>query len=349
MLTYLLQQRHIKMTGDTPPSLPNAAEVSCEMVPPQAFGAAEGDTRMTVKARKAKALWNANTGRYSIKSDPPLERLRAEIENEDGSAFSLDGNVMTLKFHCESMDHLIATIAALHYVYPAILSVYMQDAPFVCRVWGTLGELGFRWEHKKGHMVFAPTTSKKLEQQAINTFSDLELFSGSQNRRIAAALSYHQTAARLLDCGSSQWEFMGEVMLNWCKALEVLFGGTRDDIEEGLRDLGIHDDMIKRVFLPLIILRSHLDVAHPRLAIFPQDHLQDIYEYLSDLESWFRYLMRVVLDNVRSGKLELQQDDDLRLDADERATFERLVDTIRKRPSLTLTNPRRRESTGASA
>ena len=62
----------------------------------------------------------------------------------------------------------------------------------------------------------------------------MALLSRLNNRRIIAALKYYYTACRLSRVGNSPWEFMSEIILNFCKVLESLFPASRDTVREGL-------------------------------------------------------------------------------------------------------------------
>ncbi len=53
---------------------------------------------------------------------------------------------------------------------------------------------------------------------------------------------------------------MSEIILNYNKILEVLFGQRRDKIRDGLSSLGYSPDDIEDKYIPINILRNQIDV-----------------------------------------------------------------------------------------
>ena len=95
---------------------------------------------------------------------------------------------------------------------------------------------------------------------------------------------------------------MAESVLNMCKSLEVLFGNSRDTIRGQLSLLGYTTDQIEGDFIPLLVLRSHFDVAHARIAVPKQEKLRVLYAYLTHseyrLKEFFKYLIARIADDA---------------------------------------------------
>ena len=53
---------------------------------------------------------------------------------------------------------------------------------------------------------------------------------------------------------------------------------------------------INREFIPLMVLRNMMDVSRPRLAIFKENQLQVLYDYLSDRELVFKRLFNTIFE-----------------------------------------------------
>ena len=132
---------------------------------------------------------------------------------------------------------------------------------------------------------------------------------GTSNRRVAAALQYFHSASRLIVSGQSDWESMAEAVLNMCKSMQVLFGNRKDDIRRGLRELGYEQEEIEGDFIPIVELRNHFDVGHPRLALFQRRGLDVLYQYLLQSEDNIRALLTRVVTGVCEGTFELPEDD----------------------------------------
>jgi hypothetical protein len=330
MLTYLLHERVFKAEENKQLEFPNTLVVTAKLSPPVIFGVGNDYSRLVVHQSKAHLIWNANTGRVQCKSEPPLSPLDVTVEGPE-TKFILRGDELTYIFSCKSLDQLLGCLNGLQFVFPAFLNLKFPDPPTVEHIKCKLGDVEFRWEHKGMIHSFTPQTSEILEKHVAEFINTLPLISGTKNRRLVAAIYYFYTSSRLLVSGHSQWEFMAECILNLCKALEILFGREMDSIRDGLKKLGYKSDEIEGDFIPLVILRNVLDVAHPRIAIFPQDSLSTLYVYLSNTETRFRKLLENAITAIDEGKLKLPNDEVLELDASEKIKLEKLITTLRDR------------------
>lgn len=330
MLTYLLHERVFRAEENKRLEFPNTLTVTAKLSPPVIFGAGNDYSRLVVHQSKAHLIWNANTGRVQSKSEPSLPPLDVTITGPE-TKFVLKGDLITYTLPCESLDQLIGCLNGLQFVFPAFLNLKFPEPPTVEYVKGKLGDVEFRWEHKGAIHSFSPQTSEILEKHVAEFFNILPFISGTQNRRLVAAIYYFYTSSRLLVSGHSQWEFMAECILNLCKTLEILFGREMDSIRDGLQTLGYESDEIEGDYIPLIILRNVLDVAHPRIAVFPQDSLSTLYVYLSNTENRFRKLLERVITAINEDKLQLPQDEELTLDESEKKKLGKLINTLRDR------------------
>lgn len=330
MLTYLLHERVFRAEENKQLEFPNTLVVTAKLSPPVIFGVGNDYSRLVVHQSKAHLIWNANTGRVQCKSEPPLSPLDVTVVGPD-TKFILQGDTLTYTCPCESLDQLLGCLNGLLFVFPAFLNLKFPDPPTVENIKGKLGDIEFRWEHSRMVHSFTPQTSEILEEHVAEFTKILPLISGTKNRRLVAAIYYFYTSSRLLVSGHSQWEFMAECILNLCKALEILFGREMDSIRDGLKNLGYDSEEIEGDYIPLVILRNVLDVAHPRIAIFPQKSLSTLYVYLSNTETRFRKLLEKAITAINDGELELPHDEVLELDASEKKKLEKLVATLRDR------------------
>jgi len=78
-------------------------------------------------------------------------------------------------------------------------------------------------------------------------------------------------------------------------------------------------------------LRSWVDVAHPRVAIFKLHDLQILYRYLADAEEIIRNLLKTVIKKAAEGSYKIQQEDDLTLGKEDRKGMDRLIATMKSR------------------
>ena len=335
MLTYQLQPRRYKLVNSESMNFPSNLVLEVKYAPGTSFGTDDGLSRCAVKSRKGHMAYNANTGRGLFQSEPPLKSLDVTIVSDDNKyKFVLKGD--TLQYHCicETERDLDAIIRAFHYIFPTLLNLSMPDPPIVEYVKGKLGEVDFHWEHLESRVNFLVVDEEVLEKGVIDSFENMGLFVGLNNRRLAAALHYSHKASRLIVAGQSDWEFMSEAILNYCKAMEMLFvesEDSRDDTRKGLQALGYTDLEIESDFIPLYILRGFVDVAHAKVAIHKQDQLRIIYLYLSDTENRFRKLLTDVIAQVKSGTFTIPVVNDSSLDSKDRSGMDKLIDSLRER------------------
>ena len=330
MLTYLLHERVFRADEGKEFEFPAVLTVTAKLAPANVFGAGHDYGRLVVHNTKTRVHWNANTGRIQSKSDKPLPPLDVTIESPT-SSLSLKGNVLIYQCPCEDIDFLLGCLNGLQFVFPAFLNLKFPDPPVVEQIKGKLGSVEFRWEHREAIHSFVPLTTEILEEHVAAFTEALPLFVGTRNRRLVAAIHYFYISSRLLVSGHSQWEFMAECILNLCKALEILFGKNKEAIRLGLEALEYKSEEIEGDFIPLVILRDVIDVAHPRVAIFPQESLMVLYRYLANSEQRFRQLLQRAIDAVKKGQLVLPQDDDLTLSRAEKRKLDKLVDNLRPR------------------
>lgn len=332
MLTYQLQRRIYQIKNKKEFIFPNEVEIEIFFEPTEQFGVGEKPSKTAVQKHKAESFFDANTGRCSILSDPPLEPIEAIIEWKD-MRLELIGNKLHAKSKCDTFKDLDMLLSALHYILPILLNVEFAEPPIVKYTRGRVGEAIFNWELKDIKCSFDVTTKENQEQRVIDSFDSFSFITELAYRRLAAALYYFYVARRLVEAGNSPYEFMSEVVLNLCKVLEILFGSKRDNVRAELLKFGYTKDEIEERFIPLMILRNEFDVGHVSISLFTQEQLDALYTYLGNSENNFRYLLKRVLKKVKDRGYTLQQDPDLSLDKDKLRIMNDLIRTFEKRVS----------------
>lgn len=326
MLTYQLQDRVFHVTeGEA--TFPNRVQIEVRLAPAHVFGAADSPGRFMVKGREHGIEYNGNVGRLLIQPKPPLERLAVRIESPN-TLVELDGNIVQYTRECTNLQELERSIDALLYLLPTLLSVAFPEPVFVESIHGKIGDAAFNYIHARGTADLIVIDENLLVKQFAECVERCKFVSTAVNRRLLAGLHYFSVASRLHAAGHSGWEFMAEFVLNCCKALDIMFGGSRDKIRDGLSQLGYSDAEIEGNFIPITILRNHFDVGHPRLAILRSEQLQTIYQYLACTESQFKELFGRILDRIANGSHVMNPPSDLSLDSGEQSELDHLVDTM---------------------
>ena len=332
MLTYQLQPRIFKLVKGTF-QFPNKVAIQTKLAPPMAFGTKDDLSRTLVQSRQASVIYNANTGRMLGQSDPPLEALEVVVESPE-TRLQLKGDLLNYEAPCENITELEGIISAFQFVFLPLLNLEFADPPIIEYTKGWVGDVEFRWEHQECQAPFRVVTAEGLEKHVAKAYERFNLFTGTKNRRLAAALQYFHIASRLIVSGNSPWEFTAESILNMCKAIEILFvesESPRDDVRRELKKLDYTDDQIEGDFIPLFILRSHVDVAHPGVAIHKKSQLRTLYRFLSNSEDRLRELLKRVVARVEEGTYKIRQIDDLTLNPKDRKEMDKLIDQIQSR------------------
>jgi hypothetical protein len=333
MFTYQLQARFLHLDPGDTLTFPGQAEIEVHFGPPTVFGQSDAPSRVFIPpgaGREVQLLWNGQTGRLTFQSIPPLEPLQVTIQGTSDQ-LKLHGDVLRYECICNDVENLVASIHVLQYFFPAVLNVDFPEPPHVVSISGRVDGVPFRWLHKESAPVFTPISAALLEQFVSSAVERLAVVQGQPQRRLMASVHYFHVASRLLAVGTSVWEFMPEYVLNLCKALEVLCGNSRDEIRTHLVQLGYSTDDVEGDFIPLLLLRNHFDVGHPRLTVLNSAQLQVLYRYLEKTESNFRDLFRRVFARLKEGIYFVREPGEMRLDPGEQRRFDRLIESMAAR------------------
>jgi len=333
MLTYQLQPRIFNIQGKAKFEFPNTLTLELHYGPGTNFGTDSSPGRALVKGSRTTITYNSNTGRVLSESDPPLEPLEVVIESPN-TKFELKGNILRYSAPCATPEVLDGIINALHFALPTLLNLSIPEPPVVLHTKGWLGDAEFRWEHREVIAPFHTVTTESLEKRVVEAFNQMQLFASTKNRRFFAALHYYHKACRLIVSGISDWEFMSEAILNMCKTMEILFvesSDSRDDIRKGLKKLSYDEESIEGDFIPLLILRGFVDVAHPKVAIYKSEQLFVLYRFLAHCESIFRSLLEKVIERISDGTFCVPEVSDFRLSPQDQAGMDALIDKIANR------------------
>lgn len=337
MLTYQLQRRVCRIKNEKEFTFPNEVKIEIYLEPTEQFGVITGEARTNktaVRKHRAVHFWDANTGKWGVRSDPPLESIETVVEWTN-LRLEMQGSKLLAKTECETFKELHDLLIALHYAMPILLNLELAEPPTVKYTRGQVGDAIFQWELAEAKHVIETTTKETQEKRVADSFSRLYL-TDIAYRGLVGALYYFYVARRLVESGHSPYEFLPEVVLNLCKILQVLFGEDRDNVRTELAKFGYSREEIEGKFIPIMILRNELDVGHVSMKLFKREQLDALYKYLEYSEHDFRYLLKRVLEKVKEGDYVLQPDPDLRLDKDDLKMMKKLISIFEKRASIPL-------------
>lgn len=257
---------------------------------------------------RARLEWNANTGRTTVDSDPPLAPTALDVAVE-GLAVTVRGRRVEARWRCASRDELIGTLGALHSVFPIALSMEFADPAMAATTSGRAGEATFVWQVQETSGPIDVLTNEHRDERVRRSLDLISLLCEPQNIRLLAAGAYFQRAVRLVVRGIGPSEFAGEAIVNLAKCLEALFptppDKTRDGIRRALSDLGYERDTVERVFVKALALRSSLDAAHVRMAILTAGQRRKLQSYMEGVLGEFRDLLNEITRRVALGEFTL--------------------------------------------
>jgi hypothetical protein len=306
MLTYQLREHSFLLEKGGTLEFPNNVYIEFLFCPTEAFGKHSGKGRTALRGSRVRFRYDANTGRSYVDSEPPLNPLDVTIKMPEMKV-RLKGNQLYIRSYCEDADALVKLIESVYYGLPPVLNLGLAESPIIKRVKGEVGKTSFCWAHKRQGSGFEVTDQKIQEEKIISAWLNMELLSTHvARRRILAALQHFYVACQLNEAGNSPSSFMAEVLLNYCKILEVLFppkgdGKTRDAARAGLETLGYSEDEIESKFMPAMALRNEIDVGHTGLCLFDQKQLNILHKYTEAAEGYFRSMLRDLIERLKSG------------------------------------------------
>lgn len=304
MFTYQIRERIFRVDADL--SFPNDVVINIFFHKNTAFGNAGSEGRTWNKSTPGGVIFNANTGQFSIDPKNCIDSLDVTIKHSN-ILFSLKGNELQISTKCNSNSELTALLDSLYYVFPYVLSHTFRDTITVERVNGSVGGNEFRWELNALHIPIVISSQEKQEESVVKAWQYMAMLSSLNNRRIIAALKFYYTACRLARVGNSPWEFMSEIILNLCKALESLFPDSRETVREGLTKLDYSKDEIEEFFIPIMLLRSKIDSGHVFLSLFTREELNTLHAFTELAEQKWQEMLERLFLKLENKTIEIEE------------------------------------------
>lgn len=306
MFTYDLQRRSMRGDGPLPP-FPADAVFHLVLSPSIPFGVGSGESRTVFPDQ-------SEDGRFGLSFDRFTGRLAAHTETPGpisvtaewcGVDIRLCGPDLTATAHVQSEREFKTVMFSLYYYLPVMLSLRLREPVQASQLTCTVGGREFEYTVLRSPDIHVDEVDAQSQagriKKAVDDFSILGGLGEDAIRPIIVSLHYYHAAQRLLQVGINGWEFLGEVVLNYAKALEALWGGSHDAIRTGLASLGLPSKEIEAVFIPVMLLRNTLDVGHASLTLPPQALLERVYEHIENLHLPYVVMYAKLLARVREG------------------------------------------------
>jgi len=308
MFTFAAKPRTIRIRSGASLVIPSSIKLEATLGPEWLFGETGGAPPRFILAGSTgvSIFFDANTGRHYMQGGSQPSAPTAILQTATGLTVKLIGRVASFEFVASSLDEIAINAEVLLFSLPAILNVYLPYPCVVDHVIGTSAGGEFGYEIENIGLPIPLVDQAKFNADADTTLRDLTSLSGSSNARLFAALSYFYRATRLVEAGHTPWEFSAESVLNLAKCLETLFPplgnvNTRDAVRAGLQSNGLASSSIETWFVPALVLRSSLDVAHVKLAQLERTHVESLARYVGGAIQEFRRVLQHLLAQAVAG------------------------------------------------
>lgn len=284
MSYFIPQPRRIRVLSGSLSDVtwPTQAILQVTLVPEEIFGTSSCTSPRMVLVSKSptRAFWNANIGKAWQESDVFLPEFLFEKELKSGLVLKFKGNSLAAEFNATSLDHLSETISLMEHYIPAYLSLQITVFVRVEQITGSLSSLKFSVEVSSGS---SPIKTLNEQQRAsyVNEALDLCQVMDSLSDRFILACMYYRQALRFESAHESSIPSLNtaELILNLAKCVEMLCGSRRDRVREICSVLGYTSDQIESQIIPILIIRSEFDVAHPVGTRIENQHIETVHKY----------------------------------------------------------------------
>ncbi len=317
MLTYDLNSFSVVFEDKGSIKLPSLVRLDVELGPETLFGIKDGFTRACFTGGNVSEIFiDFEKGTQGCRNVLKPEDFHGEFTCPEAKSkdekdvfkeykIEMVGNVLSLSLDCENNKDFGILLYLARYLAPASLSLELWESVFVKRISGVCGDRPFKLRLPTYGNLMSVIRPGDVAKRIDYAFGNLHALRLIQNPRLKAALHYYHVACRLTAVGETVWEFVPEIVLNYVKILEVLFGDNRENVRMQLEALGYDADKIETSFIPILLLRSHFDIAHARLSSPQKIDVPDVSKFILNVEVQIGDLIRKVIQKSKSGEFEL--------------------------------------------
>jgi hypothetical protein len=201
--------------------------------------------------------------------------------------------------------------------------VYVWIKQFLLDVGGT--QLNFGVERMES--PFKVESREGMESRIRKALEDWFTVTRGHERLISA-LHYYRHARRLSELQPDRVALTAEILLNLTKALEILLTSDRETARGWAREWGFTERQIEQWIIPLFLLRSKVDVAHPSWGPLTDQERKVVLSFKGAALERVGIVLTRVFDEVNAGRIQL---DPVRgsLDADRRKLLTDIAEYIR--------------------
>jgi hypothetical protein len=329
MTLFLTPIRRIRrISGTAPTAYPTSVMAAITFGPGDAFGVSGGDLRTTVGIpNTANLSGNLDEGSIEL-SGGLIQKIEADF-HVDAFRVQVNGNILTFSFAAVSYDHARQVLNSALQLLPPILTLRLQ-----VYVWVKLCEVRIGEERSNlilsqiDHPVTA--TTNELSTDSLRHSIAEWLSTKKEHLSLLSAYSYFRQAKRLAAIQPCPEPFVSEIVLNLAKAIEIIFRTKSHEIvRERARDWKYALDEVEEFLIPILILRSNVDVAHPALTQLTIDQRSTAIQFSFSAIRHVEMFLLHVAAGVQAGTIHLDGPS-LAVDRDKSQFLERIAQYLKK-------------------
>lgn len=284
---------------------PARATVTGELSPADLFGEGPPCPRSIIvhDSKGVTGTWNANIGRIEVKSGTFMPPLSLNLSIRGAFDVQFAANRVTISFKAQRWEDLDTIAEWVEFYIPAYASVFFHTYVGLEGISGTIEpDIEFRWELDRASF-FIPLTNEAVRESTFSEVVGIPFPADAKTIRLLLAALYYQQAERLRSVRESRVSELNtaEILLNLSKSLEVLFG-SRDATREGCAELGFTKEEIESQVIPILLLRSKIDVAHPVARRMPATDVEVLRDYAARAISNVQAVLHRAVRAVTAGR-----------------------------------------------
>ena len=306
MSQHAIPTRTFLKKGDGEASFPADARAFISLKPSDIFGVV--DPYMPRSAVANNSLYEVHTNPFdgSIYYDgqlPGQSRLTLAVGSYE---LELTGSNLVVRFRANTEDQLRQVMAVLARTIPAFLSIRLGDFVWIASCSVKVGDvtyempLAYRTEPPLA-IVIEEERDRHIEQALRDAFA---VPAGSD--RIMIAFYYWRQARRLRKTQPFTVSLLPEVVLNLCKAVEIVLNQTHTIARTMAEEFGLESEFIESRIIPLLIIRNKYDVGHASTATLDGREIKLLSDFADSAFLHVFRLLQDLLDRVASGSITLR-------------------------------------------
>jgi hypothetical protein len=259
---------------------PSQIVVQAHLSPPDYFEPVAPSTPrscLPTGSQHVSYLFDANSGRIVGRSPTVFAPLSVTFDiNNSAWSIIFQGRIMQLTQAIERREDIDVLLTHFKHSVPALLSVATGLAVVAETVELAIGD-GFE---ARIETLVPPIHFRRLnaDDRIDELYAGIKLIGfGLSSARYVLACSYLREAM-LFDArygNYNPYELSLLVVLKCAHAVEILFGGSRDDIRRRCREIGVPEEVIEPQIIPIVLVRNTFGSAHAS-AFVPSPRQADV-------------------------------------------------------------------------